>query len=97
MLMFRELNAITREPDSGEILSNFDDRQTSKDRLTSYLNSDGYTLHHIAATRGYMSRRATHLIAEPYNGRFGEGYIIAIPRYDTTNYYYIEYYIKKED
>ena len=49
-------------------------------------------LHHIASRRGYISRKSTGEV-ETYEGRFGEGYIILRPRWDTTNYVYVEYYI----
>ena len=49
-------------------------------------------LHHIASRRGYISRKSAGEV-ETYKGRFGEGYIILRPRFDTTNYIYVEYYI----
>jgi hypothetical protein len=49
-------------------------------------------LHHIASRRGYISRKSAGEV-ESYKGKFGEGYIILRPRFDTTNYIYVEYYI----
>ena len=49
-------------------------------------------LHHIASRRGYISRKSAGKV-ETYKGRFGEGYIILRPRFDSTNYIYVEYYI----
>lgn len=49
-------------------------------------------LHHIASRRGYISRKSAGEV-ETYKGKFGEGYIILRPRWDTTNYVYVEYYI----
>ena len=49
-------------------------------------------LHHIASRRGYISRKSAGEV-ESYKGKFGEGYIILRPRWDTTNYIYVEYYI----
>ena len=49
-------------------------------------------LHHIASRRGYISRKSAGKV-ETYKGRFGEGYIILRPRWDTTNYIFVEYYI----
>jgi hypothetical protein len=51
-------------------------------------------LHHIASRRGYISRKSAGEV-ESYKGKFGEGYIILRPRWDTTNYIYVEYYIAK--
>lgn len=53
-----------------------------------------HKLHHISSRRGYISRRGGDQV-EPYNGRFGTGYIIASPRWDTTRYITITYYIKE--
>lgn len=49
-------------------------------------------LHHIASRRGYISRKSAGEV-ETYKGKFGEGYIILRPRFDTTNYICVEYYI----
>lgn len=49
-------------------------------------------LHHIASRRGYISRKSAGKV-ESYKGKFGEGYIILRPRWDTTNYIYVEYHI----
>ena len=56
------------------------------------VNGKTYTLHHTASRRGYESRKSSgHL--EQYSGRFGEGFILVTPRYDTTQYVNIAYYI----
>ena len=56
--------------------------------------------HHTATARGYVSRRsgADHPI-EPYKGKFGEGYKIYSPRWDTTRFCNVTYYIfdKKQE
>lgn len=57
-------------------------------------NNDNYIWHHTGSRRGYESRKSDGHI-ESYKGRFGEGYIIISPRYDTTQYVNVEYYIKK--
>ena len=57
------------------------------------LTAAGYTLHHTAA-RGYISRRSEGLIRE-YAGKFGIGYAVHMPRWDTTNYHYIRYYTRE--
>lgn len=48
-------------------------------------------LHHTASRRGYESRK-TEGHVEEYKGRFGTGYIVVTPRFDTTQYVNIEYY-----
>lgn len=54
-----------------------------------------YVYHHTASARGYISRRKDGII-EPYKGRFGTGYKIMRPRWDTTQYCYVDYYVKDE-
>lgn len=52
-------------------------------------------LHHKASRRGYISRKSSGKV-ETYEGRFGKGYIIVRPRWDTTQYVTIEYYIEED-
>ena len=54
-----------------------------------------YEYHHSALTRGYVSRKNLDGIVKPYKGRFGKGYVILTPRWDTTKYCNIYYYIEK--
>lgn len=54
-----------------------------------------HKLHHIASRRGYIPRKGGDLI-ELYAGRFGTGYIIVSPRWDTTQYVTISYYIRDD-
>lgn len=58
--------------------------------------SPRYELHHTASRRGYESRRSSGRL-EPYNGKFGRGYIAVTPRWDTTQYVYVSYYIEREE
>lgn len=51
--------------------------------------------HHTATRRGYVSRKKTGEV-ELYKGRYGTGYIIKRPRWDSTNYVYYDYYIIEE-
>ena len=55
-----------------------------------------YTLHHTSMTRGYVSRVGDTCIIAPYDGKFGKGYTVKTPRWDTTNYCDISYYITKD-
>lgn len=57
------------------------------------LKAKGYFLHHTATRQGYVSRKTAGYI-EPYNGRYGTGVRWIFPRYDTTRYCYVEYWIK---
>jgi len=43
--------------------------------------------------RGYISRKKPVLLAGYYKGKYGEGYTVAEPSYNSTRYYFITYYI----
>ena len=58
------------------------------------INNAEYKLHHRATRRGYVSRRSRPGV-EQYSGKFGTGYIVRFPRYDTSRYHTVEYYIKE--
>lgn len=57
--------------------------------------------HHVAYKRGYISRKDKRTSEEilkagegcPYNGKFGEGYTVETPCYNTTQYHLITYFI----
>lgn len=59
-------------------------------------NSNKYQLHHTGSKRGYVSRKSDvdQLSAEKYNGRFGRGYTVEMPRFDSSQYVYVEYWIE---
>ena len=50
-------------------------------------------LHHVALTRGYVSRKTAGIVRE-YKGKYGNGYIIDKPNFKSTQYFYREYYIE---
>lgn len=56
------------------------------------INGKRYELHHTAAAKGYMSRKVPEVVEE-YAGKYGIGYKVHHPRYDTTNYHYVDYYV----
>ena len=45
--------------------------------------------------KGYVSRKA-NLEPKPYEGKYGKGYILEHPNYNSTRYSYRTYYIFKE-
>lgn len=57
------------------------------------VNAMGCKLHHVASRQGYTSRKDGTSKVEAYVGKFGVGYIVTRPRYDTTTYETIEYWI----
>ncbi len=60
-------------------------------------NNKKYQLHHTGSRRGYVSRKADidELEACEYVGRFGRGYIVETPRWDTTQYVNVEYWLER--
>ena len=48
--------------------------------------------HHTARYKRYISRRSDGVI-EPYEGRYGKGYALFTPAFDSTIYCYITYYV----
>lgn len=52
--------------------------------------------HHTAFKKGYMSRKLEDGIINEYSGRYGKGYTVETPAYNTNQYHYITYYIFKE-
>ena len=63
--------------------------------ITEIKNDKNFYLHHTALRRGYISRKTEGRV-ETYAGKFGKGYVILTPRYDTTQYINVAYYIEKE-
>lgn len=59
------------------------------------VTNDDYYHHHTAWTRGYISRKNKNGIAVPYKGRFGEGYKVLKPSWDSTRFCHCLYYIKR--
>lgn len=56
-------------------------------------NSKEYKFHHTGSKRGYVSRKCEGIVEE-YKGRFGEGFIILTPRFDSSSLVNVEYYIR---
>ena len=53
----------------------------------------GLHLHHVSTKAGYVSRKL-ECVREEYRGKFGDGYILLRPRYDTQRYVTCEYWVK---
>jgi hypothetical protein len=52
-------------------------------------------LHHTAMIRMYVSRKNPDGVKRPYKGKFGEGYIVMRPNWESTRYSFIDYYINE--
>jgi hypothetical protein len=56
--------------------------------------SSKFELHHTALTRRYISRKTDGFVT-PYQGKFGKGYTLEHPNWDSNRYSFISYYIQK--
>lgn len=54
--------------------------------------------HHEATWRGYLSRKLSpeELPVYPYMGKFGRGFKVLLPNWESTNYSRVKYFIYKE-
>lgn len=57
------------------------------------LIAKGYRELHTSLTRKYVSRKISCIIF-PYSGRFGQGYKMLTPNYNSSYYSYITYFVK---
>lgn len=48
---------------------------------------------HTSRARRYVSRKNPGGIAEEYSGKFGRGYKVYTPAWDSTQYCYVTYYV----
>ncbi len=62
--------------------------------LVKDIEAKGYKLHHTAWTMGYVSRKSD-VVSKSYNGRFGNGYTIERPSWDSTRYHLVDYFVKQ--
>lgn len=62
---------------------------------------DRCCFHHSATAPGYVSRKADENgntgYVEPYCGRYGRGYRYHYPKWDSTQYHGVDYWIYEED
>ena len=47
---------------------------------------------HTSSERGYVSRKSTGYV-QSYKGKFGTGYKLLTPRFDTTQYCDVTYFV----
>lgn len=57
------------------------------------LGECSYDHHHSATRKGYISRKNAGEL-EYYDGRYGKGFIIALPSHTGTMYHTIKYHVK---
>ena len=63
--------------------------------LTEMVKNGTLYLHHSAYFSGYVSRtiKEKDLVAYPYKGHFGVGYVVDFPNWNSTRFCYRTYYI----
>ena len=92
--MNNNTNIETIEMDFGALPHHCKTQEELKSAIKT-LVQNGYSLHHTSAIAGYVSRKIWARI-ELYEGRFGKGFKILEPRYDTSRFVYCAYYVKGE-
>jgi|DEB0MinimDraft_6_1074348.scaffolds.fasta_scaffold21092_2 hypothetical protein len=65
-----------------------------EDGECGWYDHNEFELHHTALTRRYISRKTDGLVSA-YKGRFGQGYTLEHPNWDSNRYSFISYYIQK--
>lgn len=70
-------------------VGNFEDANSALPKLA------GHKKLHTAKRMGYVSRKKPDGIVVPYNGRYGTGYVHLTPRFDTTRFCNVTYYVSK--
>ena len=60
------------------------------------INGDRCIYHHTSTAAGYVSVKCEESNPVPYKGRFGDGYTIRIYNPESTQYCYVQYWIKEE-
>lgn len=63
------------------------------------LETDGVLYeHHECTCKGYISRKLSleQLPVYPYKGKFGNGFKVLLPNWESTNYSRVKYFIYKE-
>ena len=66
--------------------------------LTEMVKSGALYIHHSAYFSGYVSRtrKDEDIVAYPYKGHFGVGYVVDFPNWNSTRFSYRTYYIFTE-
>lgn len=70
--------------------------QVSRQFFESMCEAECWSKHHTSTIAGYVSRRTPSdtVLYDYYVGRFGRGVKVYHPRWDTTSYCYVTYYVK---
>lgn len=58
------------------------------------LKNLGYKALHTSWHRSYVSRKNPEGITVPYKGKFGKGFALLTPSWQSTQYCYVTYFVK---
>lgn len=64
----------------------------TESELDAMVAASALKISHTASRRGYLSRKGGSKV-EPYKGKFGQGFALLAPRWDTSQYVSVTYYI----
>lgn len=64
----------------------------TKEELYEMVKAGRLIEHHTAFFRGYVSRKSEGIV-EPYEGKFGSGYTLKTPFYNSSTYSHITYFV----
>lgn len=68
-------------------------KNITREQLKSKVESGELYELHTAWTRRYVSRKGSGVI-EQYRGKYGEGYALYTPSWQSTTYCHVTYYVK---
>ena len=68
--------------------------ETYDNVIRSFMNDHGYRIVKKARRKGYIKRGSGVWLVANYNGRYGTGYSVFLPSYDSSRFVYVLYFIK---
>ena len=63
-------------------------------KIMSFMTDHGYRMVKKARRKGYIKRGLGVYLVSNYSGRYGTGYSVFQPAYDSSRYVYVLYFIK---
>lgn len=71
-----------------------DDTMKTIDEINQAVTSGALKKIKTSMWRGYVSRKGKATAAHPYKGKYGSGFCVYSPNYDSTRYSFITYYVE---
>ena len=69
-------------------------RETHENMVRRFMETNGYRIVKKARRKGYIKRGICIWLVAEYDGRYGVGYSVFIPSYDSSRFVYVFYFIK---